>query len=136
MSYQEDYDQTMRDLKAALEDLRQAESRAVALQRRAAALHVLIVGDNPQAGHTAGLDLSLQILRGPSRPVDQLRRIFAVSSGPLTNKELRAELRQAGCDLADQSNPAGTINALCSRLVEQGVIRRTEKAGKNAWEKL
>jgi hypothetical protein len=137
MSYEDDYNRTAVELKAALEDLRTAESRAVALQRRMAALHVLIAADNPEWEHSAGLglDLSLKMLHATSRPVDQLRRIFSRSEGPLTVKELREALKQT-CDLSQQANPSGTIGALCSRLVEQGVIRRTKKDGRNAWGKI
>ena len=138
MSYQKDYAKAALEMKAALEDLRMAESRAVALQRRMAALHVLIVADNPEWEHATGedLDFSLKILRATSRPSEQLRRIFERSKGSLTVKELREELRQVGCDLSQQANPSGTIGALCARLAEQGFIRRTKKDGRNAWEKL
>jgi hypothetical protein len=134
MSYQKDYEQAAVEMKAALEDFRLAETRVAALQRRMAALHVLILGDNPPAADTpAGkqLAISQKILHATSRPVDQLRRIFARSEGPLTAKELRQELRKVGCDITQQ-----TIGALCARLAEQGAIQRTQKAGKNAWEKV
>jgi hypothetical protein len=134
MNYQKDYDRASLEMKAALEDLRTAESRVVALQRRMAALHVLIVADNPESEHAEGVDRSLKVLHATSRPTDRLRRIFALSKGPLTVKELREELRQVGCDLSEQANPSGTIGALCARLVEQGVIRQTKKGGRNAWE--
>ncbi len=149
MSYQKDYAKAALEMKAALEDLRiakiraaedirTAESRAVALQRRMAALHVLIVADNPEWEHAKGadLDLSLKVLRATSRPSEQLRRIFELSKAPLTVKELREALREVGCDLSQQANPSGTIGALCARLVEQGVIRRIKKGGRNAWEKI
>jgi hypothetical protein len=145
MSYKQDYAKAALEMKAALEDLRiakiqaseiiqKAESRAVALQRRMAALHVLISADNPEWEHSA--DISLKILRATTRPSEQLRRVFALSKGPLTIKELRTELMQVGCDLSQQSNPSGTIGALCARLVEQGVIRRAKKGGRNAWERI
>jgi hypothetical protein len=149
MSYQKDYEKAAVEMKAALEDLRiakaraaeivqKAESRAVALQRRMAALYVLIVADNPDWEYSTKLDLdhSQKILRATSRPSEQLRRVFDRSKGPLTIKELREELRKVGCDLTQQANPSGTIGALCARLVEQGVIRLTKKAGRNAWEKI
>jgi hypothetical protein len=144
MSYQKDYAKAALEMKAALEDLRiakvraseiiqKAESRAVALQRRMAALHVLIVADNPEWAHSKDAELSLKVLHATSRPSEQLRRVFAVSKGPLTVKELREELSKVGCDLSATANPSGTIGALCARLVEQGVIRLTKKDGRNAW---
>jgi hypothetical protein len=147
MSYQKDYAKAALEMKAALEDLRiakiraaeiiqKAESRAVALQRKMAALHVLIVADNPEWEHSEDAELSLKVLHATSRPSEQLRRVFALSKGPLTVKQLRDELGKVGCDLSEQANPSGTIGALCARLVEQGVIQLTKKAGRNAWTKI
>jgi hypothetical protein len=147
MSYQKDYAKAALEMKAALENLRiakiraaeiiqKAESRAVALQRRMAALHVLISADDPEWEHSKNMELSLKVLHATSRPVEQLRRIFAVSKGPLTVKELRGELSKVGCDLSEQANPSGTIGALCARLVEQGLIQLTKKGGRNAWENI
>lgn len=134
MSYQEDYERVAIEMKAALEDLKAANSRVYELQRRMAALDVLRMADNPHLPRTPFTELSFKILHATSRPVDKLRHVFALSKGPLTVKELRGELLQAGCDLSRQANPSGTIGALCARLVEQGVIRRTKKGGRNAWE--
>jgi thymidine phosphorylase len=132
MSYQEDYDAAALEMKAALDDFRAAEGRIIELQRRMAALVVL--GANSPA--QAEVERALKIIHATSKPADQLRRIFARVEGPRTIKELRKELREAGCDLSQQANPSGTIGALCARLVEQGLIRRTQKAGRIAWEKL
>jgi|SRR5208282_961744 len=129
MTYQEDYDKAAQEIKEALQELQIAESRVLALQRKMAALTVLISPDGPET------DLCLKVLRATKRPVEQLRRIFVRSEGPLTVKELRQELRLVGCDLSQQANPSGTIGALCARLAEQGVVRRTQKAGRIAWER-
>jgi hypothetical protein len=149
VSYKQDWEKVALEMQAALEELRlakiqaseiieKAENRAVALQRKMAALHVLIVSEDPawetDAAKRKQLDNALRVIRATSRPSEQLRRIFARSTGPLTLKELRAELQRAGCDLSKQSNPSGTVGAICLRLVEQGIIRRTKKAGRNAWE--
>jgi hypothetical protein len=147
MSYEKDYAKAAAEMKAALEDLRiakiraseiiqKAESRAIALQRRMAALHVLISADNPEWEHSEDAELSRKVRDATSRPSEQLRRIFALSKGPLTVKELRAELSKVGCDLSEQANPSGTIGALCARLVEQGIIQLTKKGGRNAWKKI
>jgi hypothetical protein len=136
MSYLDEYNRAALELKAALEELHSAERRAVALQRRMAALHVIIAQDNPEwerAQPGLDLDFSLKVMHATSRPADQLRRIFARSEGPLTVKELLSELRPT-CDLSQQANPAGTVGALCARLIEQGVIRRIKKGGRIAWE--
>ena len=136
MGYQEDYKRAVVEMKAALEDLQTAESRVAILQRRMLALQVLMAGDNPESSVDIGMDNALKILRATKRPIDHLRRIFACLEGALTTKELRENLRKVGCDLSRQANPSGTIGALCARLVEQGVIRRTHKAGRIAWQRL
>jgi hypothetical protein len=140
MGYKEDYDNAAGEMNSALHELRTAENRVMLLQKRMAALHALIWLDKPEAERTGpeaeSVDLSMRVLHATSRPVDQIRRIFARSDVPLTIKELRKELRQVGCDLSEQANPSGTITAVCARLVEQGVVKPTKKDGRKAWEKI
>lgn len=53
-----------------------------------------------------------------------------------TTREIRAELEQLGFQLAAHANPLATINAVCASLVEAGEIRRIEKHGRIAWERV
>jgi thymidine phosphorylase len=135
MSYRQEYDRAAKEMKAALADLQTAESRVLALQRRMAALVVLMAEENPDAATKHDVDVSLRILRATKKPAEHIRRIFETNDGPLTIKDIREKLKQTTCDISEQANPSGLINALCARLVQQGVIRRTQKAGRNAWEK-
>ncbi len=140
MSYKQDYDKAAAEMKTALEELRAAEHRVMLLQKRMAALHALMWLDKPESERTGpeaqSVDFSMKILHATTRPVDQIRRIFARSEGSLTVKELRQELRQVGCDLSEQANPSGTITAVCTRLEEQGVLKPMKKDGRKAWEKV
>ncbi len=140
MGYQQEYDKAAAEMKEALRDFQAAEARVLSLQRRMAALHVLMYEGKPESERTPAdaemVKPSMKVVGATSRPADHLKRIFARTDGPLTTKELRAELRKVGCDLSKQANPSGTIGAVCARLVDQGVIKETKKDGRKAWERV
>jgi hypothetical protein len=146
MGYQQDFDKLKPEMEDAVREFQAAEARVVSLQRRMAALHLLIYEGKPESERSLNSNearaaaemarISALVVGATSKPADHLRRIFARSKGPLTVKELRQELRHVGCDLAKQANPSGTIGAICARLIEQGVIKPTKKGSLNAWEKI
>jgi hypothetical protein len=89
MSYRNEYERAAKEMKAALADLQTAESRVLTLQRRMAALVVLMAEANPDAVPKRDVDTSLRILRATKKPAEHIRRIFESNTGPLTLKEIR-----------------------------------------------
>ncbi len=65
-----------------------------------------------------------------------IEKVVALSTNPLTTSEVRDEINKLGNDLAEQSNPLATVNAILNRLGESGRVEETVKDGRKAWKAL
>lgn len=127
------YEAAANQLESLLHEQERIEERILSLRKSMNALATLISQydkkDEDFMSYAAGrlrnlVDTSL---------TDDIQRVIAASSDPLTAAEIRQQLNELGGNLAEHSNPLATIYAILNRLTESGRAKETVKDGKKAW---
>lgn len=131
----EAYETAAKELESLLKEQERIEERILSLRKTMNALATLISQhgeknkdfiDHAGARLREIIDTSL---------TDDIHKIVAAATQPLTASEIRSELKELGNSLAEQSNPLATIYAILNRLSESGRVKETVKDGKKAWER-
>lgn len=132
-AFREAYESAAVELEALLKEQERIDERILSLRKTMNALAMVISQhdgkdfmDSAYARLQAIVDISL---------TDEIHKIVAVSSVPLTASEIREQLKELGNTMAEQSNPLATIHAILNRLHESGRAKETVKDGKKAWER-
>jgi len=134
--YREAYDIAAKELDALLVEQERIEERILSLRKTMNALATLISqhgGKDKDFLDYAGAHLREVI---DTSLTEDIHKIVATATQPLTASEVRAELKELGNGLAEQSNPLATIYAILNRLAESGRAHETVKDGKKAWERM
>jgi DNA repair exonuclease SbcCD ATPase subunit len=135
-TFRKAYSDAADELNALLTQQEGTEERILALRKTMTALSTLIsqhsneerdLMDQAGAQLREIIDVSL---------TDDIHKILTAAKHPLTASEIRAELKEIGQTLAEQSNPLATIHAILNRLDESGRAHETVKDGKKAWERM
>ncbi len=134
--YREAYGIAAKELDALLVEQERIEERILSIRKTMNALATLI---SQHGGKDKDFmdyaDARLREIIGSSLTED-IHRIVAAATQPLTASEIRAELKELGNGLAEQSNPLATIYAILNRLADSGRAHETVKDGKKAWERM
>lgn len=136
MGYAEDYKQAADELRKLYDEMEQLYQKSLPLQKRVAALLDLVALEDPEGVKALTAQSSHAQAMAHLAPTiaNAIRRILAKSDDALTVREIREQLRLAGWNLAEQSNPAATIGSICARLSEQGFAIPRKKDGRHAWK--
>jgi hypothetical protein len=135
-TYREAYESAAKELDALLTEQERIEERILSLRKTMNALATLISqhgGKDKDFMDYAGARLREVI---DTSLTEDIHKIVATATQPLTASEVRAELKELGNGLAEQSNPLATIYAILNRLAESGRAHETVKDGKKAWERM
>ena len=141
MSYREDYEKAASELEKLLEQSEKLDEKILATRKRMVALATLMGVDEFKGNRLlpsdsrSDKDYARTQAVVQSRISDYIRRIMGTGRA-FTTREIRAELEQLGFNLMAHANPLATINAVCASLVESGELRRVEKHGRIAWERV
>jgi hypothetical protein len=138
--YQTEYKREAAEMKLALAEFNTAQGRVMVIQKRMAALHVLMELCKPLSelspAQRRDIELSEQVMHATTKPADAIRRIFLAADGPLTPGEIRAELLKGGYDISRHKNIGAMIDSVCKRLAEQGFVVRRDNGARKTWEKV
>jgi hypothetical protein len=135
-AFRKAYDAAANELNALLTEQEHIEERILSLRKTMTALSTLI-GQHSEKDKDLMDQLSGQIRTMIDVSLtDDIHRILMAARRPLTAIEIRAELKELGQTLAEQSNPLATIYAILNRLAESGRAHETIKDGKKAWERM
>jgi hypothetical protein len=135
-TFRKAYDEAANELNALLTEQERIEERILSLRKTMTALSTLI-GQNSEKEKGFMDQLSGQIRTMIDVSLtDDIHKILMAARRPLTAIEIRAELKELGQTLAEQSNPLATIYAILNRLAESGRAHETIKDGKKAWERM
>jgi hypothetical protein len=136
-SYEQDYEETMEAMQAALRKRDQIDTQIQTLQKRIEALEVLIREDYPHKRklvldqNTTPMQAVVNVLQ--PQITEMVRNLFKLTGAPLTSGEIYDKLQQFGAGLGSRSNPWALIHGICRRLVDQGFAKEVDKNGKKAW---
>lgn len=127
------YEAAAKELEELLHQQERTEARILALRQTMNSLAALISQHGDKEKNF--MDYAQARLREviDTSVTDDIRKILAASTTPLTTSEIRKELDSLGGSLAEQSNPLATISAVLNRLSEQGYAAETVKNGRKAW---
>lgn len=133
--FREAYEAAASELEGLLKEQGRIDDRILSLRKTMNALATLISQNEDKN------DDFLERAAGRLRDLidtgitQDIHRIIASSSEPLTATEIREQLKELGNSLAEQSNPMATIHAILNRLTESGRAKETVKNGKKAWDR-
>ena len=134
-TYREAYQKAAGELEELLKQEEQIEARILALRKTMNSLATLISqhdGKDKDFQEFANAWLRETV---DTSLTNDIRRILGASEESFTTSDIREELSKLGGSLAEHKNPLATINALLSRLVEQGFATETLKEGRKAWKR-
>jgi hypothetical protein len=135
-TFRKAYDDAADELNKLLIEQERIEERILSLRKTMTALSTLI-GLRSEQDKDLMDQLGVQIRTMIDVSLtDDIHRILTTARRPLTAIEIRAELKELGQTLAEQSNPLATIYAILNRLAESGRAHETVKEGKKAWERM
>jgi hypothetical protein len=135
-TFRKAYDAAASELNELLAEQERIDERILSLRKTMTALSTLI-GQNSEKDKDFMDQLSGQIRTMIDVSLtDDIHKILMAARRPLTAIEIRAELKELGQTLAEQSNPLATIYAILNRLAESGRAHETIKDGKKAWERM
>jgi hypothetical protein len=135
--YEEDYEETMAALNAAIELRDRTEGQIAALSERVEALEILIHKDYPHKGR-------LVVYQGQSpasavvnvlKPqiTERVKGVLMASQEPLTSAEIYEALKRFHVNLNPKGNPWALIHGICRRLADQKFAREVVKDNRKAW---
>jgi hypothetical protein len=135
MTYREDYEKVASEVERLLTESEQLEEKILEARKRMAALKTLLTLDGGVKGKLDERKYALTLGTMNAAISGNIRRLMKTGRA-FTTREIRAELEQMGWDFGANSNPLATINAVCVSLTESGKLRRVEKHGRAAWERV
>jgi trehalose-6-phosphate synthase len=139
--YEEDYEETVAALNAAIVRRDRLDDEISSLDERVKALETLIGKDYPYKGRLV-LDqnmspASADVNVAKPQITERVKGILTAANGPLTSGEIVEELKHFGWNVAPKdnpkSNPWALIHGICRRLVDQRFAREAGKDGRKAW---
>lgn len=126
-------DAALAELEETLAEQEKMEAKILSLRRTIYALSTLCEEDGEKIEWRDNASRRLKEVLDSSITEDILKVIHD-SNLPLTTSDVQHELEKIGT-LENHKNPLATINAVLTRLVQQGKVRETEVMGRKAWEK-
>jgi hypothetical protein len=135
--YEEDYEETMSALNAAIEQRDRMEGQIAALSERVEALEILIHKDYPHKGrlvvYQGQSPASAVVNVAKPQITARVKGILMAAKEPLTSAEIYEGLRHFGWTIDPKGNPWALIHGICRRLVDQKFAREAAKGSRKAW---
>jgi hypothetical protein len=139
-AYHAEYQKIAAEMQSALAEFNTAQGRVMVLQKKMAALSVLMGLSKPldelSLAQRQDIETAEKVMHATSKAADSIRRVFLATPDPLTTKDIREKLRKSGYDLTQHKNVGAMIDAVCKRLADQGFLRPVVRNGPKAWEKI
>jgi hypothetical protein len=132
--YEEDYEETMSALNAAIEHRDRLDAEISALSERAEALETLLRRKDGKIMWEQGDGQSsavVNMLKPMITP--RVKGVLMAAQEPLTSAEIYEELKRFHVNLDPKGNPWALIHGICRRLVDQKFAREVIKDNRKAW---
>lgn len=135
--YEDDYEETMSALNAAIEHRDRLDAEISVLTERLQALETLIGKDYPHKGRfvvdqeTSKVSAEVNVFKPQITP--RVKGVLMAAQEPLTSAEIYEELKRFHVNLNPKANPWALIHGICRRLVDQKFAREVLKDSRKAW---
>jgi hypothetical protein len=135
--YEEDYEETMSALNAAIEHRDRLDAEISTLTERLQALETLLRKDYPHKGRLVAYQgqspASAEVNVFKPQITPRVKGVLMAAQEPLTSAEIYEELKRFHVNLNPKGNPWALIHGICRRLVDQKFAREVVKDNRKAW---